>query len=160
MLANDPAHYKRISALTAVSPHGACGVGNDLLCDYPAVEYTCAVLDPDFSRKQASRFARQLKALKRTGPQMVGMLRFLLGNYVPYMQGQIGTKRETGFAISNLGSVEAPRMNGRWSVGHTVFGQHDSVVGMAFSINITGDPTGALNIAFSLGESSVDTVFC
>ncbi|KAJ7448271.1 hypothetical protein B0H11DRAFT_1929206 [Mycena galericulata] len=159
MLANDPEGYKRISALTAISLRGVAGVGNDAICDYVSVEHTWPALNVDFSWNEAARFAAKLKGLKRKGTEAVGMLRFLLGNYVPYMRAQLGTKREAGFVLSNLGRFEAPHIEGRWTIGNTVFAQCEAVVGSAFHISIIGDPTGGLNIAFSWGQTSIDTPF-
>ncbi|KAJ7744296.1 alcohol acetyltransferase, partial [Mycena maculata] len=159
MLAADPAHYKRVAAIVAVSMHGVAGLADDEICDFPSVQDTMPFLTPVFSWPAAARVAHDLRAQKRKGREMIGMLRFLFGRYVPYFRDQFGKKRTAGFVISNLGRVQVPAVEGKWKLGATAFAQCDVVVGAAFSINITGDPTGAVNIVFAWGERSIEPSF-
>ncbi|KAJ7677739.1 hypothetical protein DFH06DRAFT_1421801 [Mycena polygramma] len=160
MLADDPARYKRIAGGVAISLHEVGGVPPDALCDYPSVWHTLSRATPVLEWPEAARLAGVLHEQKRKGREIIGMLRILCGRYVPYMKSHLGAKRELGFCISNLGRVQPPPSEGRWSIGRTIFAQCDVVTAAAFIINMTGDPTGALNIAVTWGEKSgVETAF-
>ncbi|KAJ7303521.1 alcohol acetyltransferase-domain-containing protein [Mycena albidolilacea] len=159
LIAQDPARYTRIGSAVAISLHGVAGIPDDVMCDYPGVFYAHPRVAPDFNWAEAGRVARVLQGQKRKGREIVGMLGFIQGKYAPYMKRQLGTKRETGFCISNVGRVQPPSVGGKWTIGRTIFGQCDVVTGAALSINMTGDPTGALNVAFTWGETSLETSF-
>ncbi|KAJ7127594.1 alcohol acetyltransferase [Mycena crocata] len=160
LLADDPARYKRVAALVALSLRGVAGVPDDVICDYPSSYHLTSPLTPNFSWEEAARFAGELREQKTKGREIIGMMHFLLGQFAPYFKGQIGAKRTSGFCVSNLGRLpKIPVVEGRWTIGDTVFAQCDVVTGSAFSINITGDPTGAMNVAFCWGETSVGTDF-
>ncbi|KAJ6598125.1 alcohol acetyltransferase [Mycena vulgaris] len=158
MLGDDPTKYKRVATLVAVSLRGIAGVSGDVICDYPSSHRMFPRANTEFSWKSAERLARELQGQKRKGAEMVGMLRLLFGKYVPYLQDLLGTKRESGFELSNLGRIRAPALEGKWMIGSTFFTQCD-VVGAAFSINVTGDPTGVLNVTFAWGDANIDAAF-
>jgi hypothetical protein len=61
--------------------------------------------------------------------------------------------------MSNVGRVHPPSVEGKWTIGRTIFAQCDVVIGAALILNLTGDPTGALNITFTWGEISLETSF-
>ncbi|KAJ7182948.1 alcohol acetyltransferase [Mycena crocata] len=159
MLADDPARYERIASLVALSMRPVAGVSDEAICNYPSVVRTSFKVNPVLSWEDAAVFARELQVQKTKGREPIGMLRFLMGRYVPYMKAQLGVKRGSGFALSNLGRWSAPSVEGKWSVGGTVFAQCDVVTGSSFSINVAGDPTGAMNIAFCWGEKSIEAGF-
>ncbi|KAJ7692457.1 alcohol acetyltransferase-domain-containing protein [Mycena rosella] len=159
LLADDPAKYTHISTLVALSMHGVCGVGDDVFCDYPSSYTAFYPATTGFSWAGAARLARKLKVQKTKGRERVGMLRLLFGQFVPYMRGHLGKKRETGLTLSNLGRFKIPAVEGKWNIGATFFAQSDVVIGAAFSINIAGDPAGGVNISFVWGEAGIDGAF-
>ncbi|KAJ7785117.1 alcohol acetyltransferase [Mycena maculata] len=156
LLANDPAHYKTTSANVAISLRGIAGIADDVMCNYVSLHHTFPSLDTEFSWEHAARYAAELQQKKHKSRGVVGLLRFLTGRYVDYMSDLLGKKREAGFVLSNLGRFQAPPGEGQWSIGEVFFGQCDVVVGAAFSMNVVGDPSGALNISFTWGETSVE----
>ncbi|KAJ7731132.1 hypothetical protein DFH07DRAFT_690481, partial [Mycena maculata] len=46
-----------------------------------------------------------------------------------------------------------------WRIEDIFFGQADVVAGAGLSINVVGDPSGTLNIAFTWGETSLESEF-
>ncbi|KAJ6564492.1 alcohol acetyltransferase [Mycena capillaripes] len=159
LISGDPARYTRIAGGIAISLRDAAGVPDDAICDYPTVFHALPRVAPDFSWSKAAHFAAVLKEQKRKGREIIGMLRFLFGDYVSYMKSHLGKKREVGFGVSNLGRVQISAVEGKWTMGRTIFAHGDVVTAAAFNIDITGDPTGALNIAFTWGEKSIETAF-
>ncbi|KAJ7882283.1 alcohol acetyltransferase-domain-containing protein [Mycena leptocephala] len=159
LIANEPARYTRIGAAVAISLRGVAGVPDDVICDYPSIFRALPRTALDLSWPEAKRFAGVLRGQKRKGREMVGMLRFLFGQFVPYHKSLLGAKRHEGFVVSNLGRVQPPAVEGKWTMGRTVFAQCDVVTGAAFNINVTGDPSGALNITLTWGEAGVASSF-
>ncbi|KAJ7779075.1 alcohol acetyltransferase [Mycena metata] len=159
MLANDPAGYTHIAGGVAISLRGVAGIPEDAFCDYPSLWPGSPRVSSDFSWPEAARVAGTLRAQKREGREIIGMLRFLCGQFVPFMKAHLGAKRGVGFCVSNLGRVQTPELEGRWTIGRTMFAQCDVVVAAAFNINVCGDPTGGLNITFSWGETCIDAGF-
>ncbi|KAJ6489868.1 alcohol acetyltransferase [Mycena sanguinolenta] len=162
LLADDPRKYKRIGGTVALSLRGVAGVPDDVLCDYPSTFHELSRVTPAFSWNEAKRMAVTLNEQKRKGREMVGMLRFLElpGVYLSYLKGQLGGKREAGVRLSNLGRVQLPGIGGKWTMSRTMFAQCDVVTGDALNINMTGDPTGALNVTLSWGKATgLDTAF-
>ncbi|KAJ7620076.1 alcohol acetyltransferase-domain-containing protein [Roridomyces roridus] len=151
--------YKHIATITAISLRGAANLPREAIIDYPSSRTTYPRLDPIFSWADAARESRELASMKTSTAKTVGMLRWLFGQYVPFMQEKLGTRREAGFTMSNIGRFETPDVKGRWSVGRTVFAQSDVIVGHALTFSLTGDPSGALNFSFGWTDSSVDTPF-
>ncbi|KAJ7038420.1 alcohol acetyltransferase [Mycena alexandri] len=151
--------YTRIGAGVAVSLREIAGVPNDVLCDYPTIVYDYPRVLHEFSWPAASRFAAVLQTQKRKGRETIGMLEHLDGKVGDYLKLHIGEKRETGFTVSNVGRVKVPAVEGKWAIHRTMFAQCDVVTGAAFMINITGDPTGALNVTFTWGAAYVEAEF-
>ncbi|KAJ7028829.1 hypothetical protein C8F04DRAFT_1265583 [Mycena alexandri] len=151
--------YTRIGAGVAVSLREIAGVPNDVLCDYPTIVYDYPRVLHEFSWPAAARFAAVLQTQKRKGRETIGMLEHLDGKVGDYLKLHIGEKRETGFAVSNVGRVKVPAVEGKWAIHRTMFAQCDVVTGAAFMINITGDPTGALNVTFTWGAAYVEAEF-
>ncbi|KAJ7028830.1 alcohol acetyltransferase [Mycena alexandri] len=156
MVASDPAGYTRIGGGVAISLRGVAGLPEDTICDYPSLWHGLPRISRDFSWPAAAHLAGILRAQKRKGREIIGMLRFLGGQFVPFMKAHLGAKREVGFCVSNLGRVRTPEVEGRWTIGRTMFAQCDVVIAAAFNINVCGDPAGGLNITFSWGENCVD----
>ncbi|KAF7345264.1 hypothetical protein MSAN_01903100 [Mycena sanguinolenta] len=156
LLADDPARYKQIGGTVALSLRGVAGVPDDVLCDYPSTFHELSRATTAFSWNVAKRMAATLQEQKRKGREMVGMLRFLElpGVYLSYLKGQLGGKREAGIRLSNLGRVQLQGTGGGWTMSRTMFAQCDVVTGDAFNINMTGDPTGALNVTLSWGKEA------
>ncbi|KAF8167026.1 alcohol acetyltransferase, partial [Mycena galopus ATCC 62051] len=155
LLADDPAKYKRIAGSVALSLRGVAGLPDDVLCDYPSTFHTLSAVAREFSWRTAARLAATLRGQKTKGRRIVGMLRLLElpGVYVPLLKGQLGAKREEGFRLSNLGRVQLPVTEGQWTIGRTLFAQCDVVVGAALNINVTGDPSGGVNVTLTWGET-------
>ncbi|KAJ7688899.1 hypothetical protein B0H14DRAFT_3051729 [Mycena olivaceomarginata] len=151
MLAGDP-RYDAISSTVAISLRGAAGIPKDAICDYVSAHRTYPPADPRFSWPAAARYAAKLRTQKSKARENIGMLRFLLGQYVPFSAVISGKKRASGFVLSNLRRFDAPAVEGTWNIVNTVFAQCDVVVGAAFKMNVVCDPTGALNIALTWGE--------
>ncbi|KAJ7473656.1 alcohol acetyltransferase [Mycena galericulata] len=161
LLSREPGKgYKNIASFVAISLRGIAGVSQDVMCNYVSIHHAFPPLATEFLWERATRYAAELQAQKQKSRAMVGMLRFMKGRLVDYMQGQLGKKREAGLILSNLGRFHAgPEVEGRWKIGEVCFAQCDVVMGAAFAMNVVGDPTGALNISFSWGETSLDVVF-
>ncbi|KAJ6534673.1 alcohol acetyltransferase [Mycena vulgaris] len=159
MIARDPARYKTISSAVPISLREICGIPRDVMCDYASAHYTYPRANPEFTWAAAARYAVELRKQKSKARENVGMLRFLSRDYVPYMTSHLGTKRASGFALSNLGRFDAPTAEGTWNIGHTVFAQCDVVIGAAFKLNVVCDPSGAMNVALTWGDQSIATHF-
>ncbi|KAK7051988.1 alcohol acetyltransferase [Favolaschia claudopus] len=151
--------YKRIGACVALSMHGVAGVPNDVMCDYASIFRGYPRLASEFSWIEAARVAKILQEQKRKGRETVGTLYLLFGNHIGYLKSHLSGKREGAFALSNLGRVEQPDVEGKWSMGRTAFAQCDVVTGCAFYVNVAGDPSGGINCTFTWGKSSVDVAF-
>ncbi|KAJ7307048.1 alcohol acetyltransferase [Mycena albidolilacea] len=158
MLAGDP-RYDAISSTVAISLRGAAGIPKDAICDYVSAHRTYPPADPRFSWPAAAHHAAKLRTQKSKARENIGMLRFLLGQYVPFFRSHLGRKRASGFVLSNLGRFDASAVEGTWNIVNTVFAQCDVVVGAAFKMNVVCDPTGALNIALTWGEHSIESDF-
>ncbi|KAJ6567834.1 hypothetical protein B0H10DRAFT_1965160 [Mycena sp. CBHHK59/15] len=126
---DNPARYKWLAMFVVISLRSVAGVGD----------------------KAAACIACELQVQKQKLREGLGMLQFLLGQY--------GAKHKSGLTLSNLGRICAHVVEGRWTIGGTVFTQCNIIIGSAFSINITGDPTGALNFSFCWGETNLDSAF-
>ncbi|KAJ7464636.1 hypothetical protein FB451DRAFT_1139080 [Mycena latifolia] len=159
MIALNPARYKTIASGVAISLREITGVPNTAICDCASAHYTYPPASPTFTWAAAARYAMALKKQKRRARENVGMLRFLFGNYVPYMRSHLDTKRGCGFVLSNLGRFDAPPVEDTWNIVHMVFAQCDVVIGAAFKLNVVCDPLGALNIAVTWGDRSIDQFF-
>ncbi|KAJ7303518.1 alcohol acetyltransferase, partial [Mycena albidolilacea] len=159
LIARDPERYTRIGAAVAISLRGVAGASDDVICDYPSLFYTQPCVAPDFSWEQAKRVAKVLQDQKRSGREAIGMLRWIFGQFVPYMRSHLGAKREAGFCISNVGRIQPPSAEGKWTIARTMFAQCDVVIGAALILNLTGDPTGALNMAFTWGDIPLEASF-
>ncbi|KAJ6581878.1 alcohol acetyltransferase [Mycena capillaripes] len=158
MLVND-SRYKTISSGVAISLREVAGIRRDAICDYVSAHYTYPPANPNFSWTAAERYATKLRQQKIKARENVGLFRLLFGNYVPYMRGHLGTERDRGFVISNLGRFDAPAVEGSWNIVNTVFAQCDVVIGAAFKINVVCDPSGAVNIALTSGNQNIDNSF-
>ncbi|KAJ7074102.1 alcohol acetyltransferase [Mycena amicta] len=148
--------YQKIGGLVALSMRGVTGVSDYELCDYPSAFNTSAPVTTNFSWDAAAKMAQKLQAQKTQGREKIGMLHFLLGRFDLYCKDLMGTKREAGFTLSNLGRWTAPEVEGRWKMGRTMFAQCDVASG-AFNCFVAGDPTGAANATFVWSEAAVDT---
>ncbi|KAJ6519129.1 alcohol acetyltransferase [Mycena sanguinolenta] len=158
MLAGD-SRYKTISSAVAVSLRGIAGISGDTICDFVSAHYAYPPVNPNFSWTAAARYAGELRKQKREARQSVGLLSLLFRNYVPFMRGHLGRKRDSGFVLSNLGRFDAHMLEGTWNVVNTVFAQCDVIIGAAFKLNVVSDPGGTLNIALTWGDNSVGTDF-
>ncbi|KAF7356364.1 hypothetical protein MVEN_00968800 [Mycena venus] len=135
MLADD-SHYKSISSTVAISLRGTAGMSGDAICDYVSAHRTYPPANANFNWTTAARYATKLRKQKRKARESIGMLRFLFGNYVPYMRGHLGKKRASGFVLSNLGRFDARTVEGTWNIVNAVFAQCDVMVGAAFKMNV------------------------
>ncbi|KAJ7251456.1 alcohol acetyltransferase [Mycena rebaudengoi] len=154
-----PTHYKTISAMVAISLREVADIPGSVMGDYVSMHHTCPPVDPVFSWDAAARYAVELQTQKRRARGLVGMLALLFGNYAGYMNKRLGTKREAGVLLSNLGRFNVPETEGKWRMETTFFTQCDVVSGAAFKINVIGDPGGALNISLTWGDFSISTEF-
>ncbi|KAJ7110765.1 hypothetical protein C8R43DRAFT_1139214 [Mycena crocata] len=150
--------YKSIAANVAISLRGVDGVQHDVLCNYVSMYHTFPPLCQEFFWANAVRFATELQIQKRASRGKVGLLYLSFGRYVLYMQKQLGAKREAGVVLPNLGRFNAPTVQGNWNLTDIFFSQCDIVADAALTFNVMGDPTGALNILFTCGETSIDGV--
>ncbi|KAJ7087727.1 alcohol acetyltransferase-domain-containing protein [Mycena crocata] len=140
MVAQDSTRHKTISSGVALSLRVSTGIPRDAICDCVSAHFTYPPANPNFIWTDAERYAATLQKQKRKARENVGMLRFLFGNYVPYMRGHLGAKRASGFVLSNLGRFEAPVVDGTWNIVDAVFAQCDVVIGAAFKLNVVGYP--------------------
>ncbi|KAJ7117645.1 alcohol acetyltransferase [Mycena epipterygia] len=159
MIARDPANYKTISSVVAISLREVSGMTKEAICDFTSAQYAYPPMNPNFTWAAAAHHAVELQKQKRDARGTLGLLRLLFGNYVPYLKDKLGKKRESGFVISNLGRFDAPAVEGTWNIVSTVFAQCDVVAGSAFKLNVICDPSGAVNIAFTWGDDSIDNGF-
>jgi hypothetical protein len=150
--------YKYLSTNVAISLRRVIGVGDtEVLCHYASDFFVTVPVDTMFSWNRARRFAAQLQAEKTDARYFLGLLR-LLGNFKKFMAGELGKKRMIGIQISNLGRFNALE-EGNWRIEDIFFGQADVVAGAGLSINVVGDPSGTLNVAFTWGETSLESEF-
>ncbi|KAF8216830.1 alcohol acetyltransferase [Mycena galopus ATCC 62051] len=158
ILAGDP-RYKSISASVPISLRGVAGISKNEICDAVSEHSTYPLVNPNFSWTAAARYAAKLRKQKSEAREKIGMLRFLFGQYVPFLRTRLGRKRTNGFVLSNLGRFDAPAVEGAWNILNTVFAQCDVVIGAAFKLNVVCDPTGVLNVALTWGDHSIDSGF-
>ncbi|KAJ7902125.1 hypothetical protein B0H14DRAFT_2555684 [Mycena olivaceomarginata] len=109
--------------------------------------FVTAPVDTIFSWDRARSFAAELQAEKTDARYTLGLLR-LVGNLKKFMASELGKKRLIGIQISYLGRFDALE-GGNWRIEDIFFGQADVVAGAGLSINVVGDPSGTLNIAFT-----------
>jgi hypothetical protein len=147
--------YKTLSAYVAVSLRGAARAPANAMCDYVAAHHTYPLIHPAFQWPAAARYAATLQRQKHAARQSVGIIYFLFGNIAPFFRGMLGGKRGGTFEISNAGRVAVPA-SGRWNMRRMVFAQADLVTGQALKVSVIGDPTGAVNVALTWGEASID----
>ncbi|KAJ7176887.1 alcohol acetyltransferase-domain-containing protein [Mycena filopes] len=159
LLAKDEG-YTRLGAGAALSLRSVAGIPEDTICDYPSVYYGLPRLLPAFSWPAAAGMKHTLRVQKGgKGREIIGMMRILCGQFVPFMNAHLGAKRDLGFCVSNLGRVQVPagvEGEGKWSIGKTMFAQCDVAIAAALNINVCGDPDGGLNVTFSWGKDCVD----
>ncbi|KAF7295536.1 hypothetical protein MIND_01093600 [Mycena indigotica] len=151
--------YNRVGGLVALSMRGMTGIDDYEICDHPSAVNTSVPLANDFSWNEAARLAQLLKGQKSKGREKIGLLNLLLGRFDVYFHGLLGRKREVGFTLSNIGRWTAPAVEGKWTIGRTMFAQSDVVVGGAFNCSVAGDPTGAVNLTFTWSDVGVETVW-
>ncbi|KAJ7465528.1 alcohol acetyltransferase [Mycena latifolia] len=150
--------YKYLSTNVAISLRRVIGVGDtEVICHYASDFFVTAPVGTMFSWDRARSFAAELQAEKTDARYIVGLLR-LVGNFKKFMAVELGKKRLIGIQISNLGRFDAPE-EGNWRIEEIFFGQADVVAGAGLSINVVGDPSGTLNIAFTWGETSLESEF-
>ncbi|KAJ7085566.1 alcohol acetyltransferase [Mycena epipterygia] len=150
--------YKYLSTNVAISLRPVIGVRDtEVICHYASDFFVTAPIDTMFSWDRARRFAAELQAEKADARYILGLLR-LVGNLKKFMASELGKKRIIGIQISNLGRFNAPE-EGNWRIEDIFFGQADVVAGAGLSINVVGDPSGTLNIAFTWGETSLESGF-
>ncbi|KAJ6551950.1 alcohol acetyltransferase, partial [Mycena capillaripes] len=150
--------YKYLSTNVAISLRRVIGVRDtEVICHYASDFFVTAPVDTMFSWDRARRFAAELQAEKTEARYTVGLLR-LVGNLKKFMTSELGKKRLLGIQISNLGRFNALE-EGNWRIEDIFFGQADVVAGAGLSINVVGDPSGTLNIAFTWGETSAESEF-
>ncbi|KAJ7195858.1 alcohol acetyltransferase [Mycena rebaudengoi] len=154
-----PTHYKAISAVVAVSVRGAANIPDSEMGDYASMHATTPPIDPTFSWDAAAQYAAELQTQKSSARGIIGMIAFLFGNYTAYMKKYLGTKRQAGLYLSNLGRFNVPAAEGKWRMDSTYFVHCDAVSGAAIKINVVGDPGGALNISVGWGDVSIEAEF-
>ncbi|KAJ7641010.1 alcohol acetyltransferase [Roridomyces roridus] len=156
----DAAKYKSICLAVPMSLRSAAGASDDSICYYSASVDTYPALHTEFSWASAARVTAELKGHKKDVHQGLGFLAAIAQNYTAVMRGSLGGRRSQGLRISNVGrfvvGVEGPS---EWSLGECFFGQCDSVVGAAMTMNVVGDPSGALHLTIVWGDKSLDTAF-
>ncbi|KAJ7641132.1 hypothetical protein FB45DRAFT_899503 [Roridomyces roridus] len=157
-----PVRYKTIAMSFPISLRSIAGpdATPDVFCYYPASYGAFPALHADFSWDTAAWVAVRLREQKhRLHETEMGILGWLVNNYPGVLKGLFGTKRTEGFRISNPGRFVVPNVEGKWDVGNVFFGQCDSLVGPAMTMNVLGDPKGGINIVLSWGEGNVDEAF-
>ncbi|KAJ7346905.1 hypothetical protein DFH08DRAFT_869752 [Mycena albidolilacea] len=144
--------YMYLSTNVAISLRRVIGVGDpEVICHY------ARPVDTIFSWDRARSFAAELQAEKTDARYTLGLLR-LAGNLKKFMASELGKKHLIGIQISNLGRFDTLE-GGNWRIEDIFFGQADVVAGAGLFINVVGDPSGTLNIAFTWGESSLESQF-
>ncbi|KAJ6593141.1 alcohol acetyltransferase [Mycena capillaripes] len=158
LLANDPVRHQTISMNIPISLRQVAGQGFHELCNYTSSDLTYAPVHTEFSWTRATSYAAELQVAKTKARERMGFMGWVSGNLPGFMKGQLGVKRMFGIIISNLGRFQAPAVEGNWEIGEMWFTQCDSLAGAALGLEVVGDATGALNIAFTWGDESVDKV--
>jgi hypothetical protein len=120
------------------------------------VHHTYPPIHPAFQWPAAARYAATLQHQKHAAGQFIGMIYLNFGNSTSFFRGMFGGKRGAMFGLSNLGRVAVPASGGRWRMGRMVFAQADLVTGQALKVSVIGDPTGAVSVALTWGEASID----
>ena len=148
-----------ISCLIPISLRGVAGIPQDVFCECITTLNFYSSFRPTFSWAEASKLTATLGSCPKSGEE-VGMLKYLYGNYIAYFRGKLGSKRQGGLELSNLGLFGAgegmsPGGAG-WSIGKMAFAQCDSVVGAALKINVVGNPMGGIAITVTWGEGSIE----
>ncbi|KAJ7052063.1 alcohol acetyltransferase [Mycena amicta] len=150
--------YKYLSTNVAISLRPLIGVSDtEKICHYASDFFVTAPVNTGFSWDRARRFSAELQAEKTDARYILGLLK-LAGNLKKFMARELGKKRMVGIQISNLGRFNAVE-EGRWQIEDIFFGQADVVAGAGLSINVVGNPSGTLNIAFTWGETSLESEF-
>jgi len=88
------------------------------------------------------------------------MLKFLFGNYVPFFNSKLKSKRQGGLELSNVGHFADPLGDGEgWKIRSMAFAQADGTSGSAIKLNVVGAPDGSLTITVTWGDGAVADTF-
>ena len=160
ILSSENVSQKTISCLIPVSLRGAAGIPSDVFCDCVSTLSFHPPFQPHFSWAEAWKFTTVLRSSPKSG-EVVGMLKYLFGNYVAFFKGKLGNKRQQSLELSNLGLFEgmegrSQTSSGEWSIRDMAFAQCDSVVGPALKMCVVGSPAGGIGITVTWGEGSVE----
>ncbi|KIP11277.1 hypothetical protein PHLGIDRAFT_124934 [Phlebiopsis gigantea 11061_1 CR5-6] len=164
--------YKRLSTLTPLSLRRYTGTSPYEMCLEVSVFHFYPRISPfsasktayaDFPWSDSAQTTAKFHSKAEHAKRSTGMAKFIyiLGLYQSYWTDNIGKKRESTLALSNLGRFPAPETKGdeKWTVGSMFFAQCDSVTGSALKMNVVGSPNGAVNVGFSWGVDSLDSPF-
>ena len=167
-----PKKYKRLSTLTPLSLRRYTGTSPHDMCLEVSVFHFYPRIAPfsasktayaDFPWPDSARTTAKFHSKADKSKRSTGMAKFIyiLGLYQSYWTDNIGKKRGSTLALSNLGRFPAPETTGdeKWAIGSMFFTQCDSVSGSALKMNVVGSPNGAVNVGFSWGVDSLDTSF-
>jgi hypothetical protein len=142
---------KSISTQIPISLRPVTQTSPDVMCDHVSHYHSYPTLASTFSWATASTLTSTLQSYRMKSAGVVGMLRFIFGQYEAFFNDKIGKKRDAGLEISNIGRFDpAGAINAdleKWHIDRMIFAQSNVIQGAAIKLNVCGNPLGGLAIA-------------
>lgn len=121
-----------------------------------------------------STAAAYTKALRRNmkDVQVIGTIKYIysLGMAEKYFLDKMGNKRDTTFELSNIGATPKEAIAERkgddgdgaaskWTMDDMYWGQNDGLFGAVIKMNLSGSPSGSMNVTYTWGVGAIDDAF-
>ncbi|KAF9047189.1 hypothetical protein BDZ89DRAFT_1058242 [Hymenopellis radicata] len=148
--------FKTLSTSIPISLRPLSNTPSDVFCDQVAAYQYYPTINPSFSWDDASHCASELRRQRSVCVSMIGLLRYLFGNYAGYFTGKLGGKRAGTFEVSNAGLFDRGGKDGAWTIDSMWFAQCDAYVGSALKLNVVGLSKGGLTITVTSGKEALE----
>ncbi|KAF8916217.1 alcohol acetyltransferase-domain-containing protein [Mucidula mucida] len=150
-----PTEFKTLSTTIPISLRPLSNTPSDVFCDQVSAYLHYPPLTPSFSWDDASHCASELRRQRSVCPAVIGLLKYLNGNYAGYFTGKYGGKRAGSFEVSNPGLFDRGE-DGPWAIESMWFAQCDAYVGSALKLNVVGLSKGGLTITVTSGKEALE----
>ena len=152
--------WESISSLIPVSLRPIAHTSPDVMCNHVSQYHTYTTLTPEVCWSSAATLKATLHSFRAEAAGEVGMLRILCGQFGAFWKSKMGTKRELGLEVSNVGRFDlsgtAQDDAKKWHIDRMVFAQSNIVIGAAIKVNVCGNPLGGLAITVVWSSDSVE----
>lgn len=152
---------KSISTFIPISLRPISQTSPDIMCNHISAYHSYSSLSPSFSWTDASKLTSTLRSFRSHAAGIVGMLKFIFGQYELFYRDKVGKKRDGGLEISNIGKFDIAEVTDSnsadtWTVDRVTFAQFNRVIGAAIELNVVGTPSGGLTVTVVWSSETVE----